>query len=103
MIDLIDGLNQSCVTIFASNFWQNGSPELKQTFLKMKQPIHINSSPPAPTSRVVLKAISPNSKRKQPGISGLKKRNVVILSSSSDDSLENLPVNTVSLNVFSVI
>jgi len=65
----------------------------------MKQHIHLSSSPPAPTCRVVLKAISPNAKRKQPGISLKKKRNVVILSSSSDDSLENLPVIPVSLNV----
>ena len=66
----------------------------------MKQHIHLSSSSPAPTSRVVLKAISPNSKRKQPGIGLKKKRNVVILSSISDDSLENLPVIPVSLNVF---
>lgn len=62
----------------------------------MKQ-IHIASSPPAPTSRVVLKAISPNSNRKQPGIGLKKKRNAVILSSSSDESIDELPA-PVSLN-----
>ena len=68
----------------------------------MKQHIHISSSSPAST-RVVLKAISPNAKRKQPGISSLKKKRNIVLSSSSDDCIENLPVIPVSLNVFFII
>ena len=67
----------------------------------MKQP-HISSSSPA-SSRVVLKAISPNANHKQPGISSLKKKRNIVLSSSSDDSIDNLPVIPVSLNVFFVI
>ena len=63
----------------------------------MKQHINLSSSPPAPTSRVVLKAISQNSNRKQPsGTVGLKKkRNVVVL---SDDSIIDAEA-PVSLNV----